>query len=163
MATETLPVKKTESIWDEMEKMHDRIVSRAYEIFDGNGQILGKDLDDWLQAERELLWEPSIELAEKDDEFLVRAAVPGMEAKDIQVEVTADDLLVKAETRHEHKEEKGKVYKCEFESGRLFRQIQFPKRIDPDKVKAEFKNGMLTITASIAKEQQTKKIAIAAA
>jgi hypothetical protein len=76
--------------------------------------------------------------------------------------VTAEDILVKAEMRHEHEETKGKVHVCEFASGNLFRTIHLPKRIDPDKVTAEFKNGMLTLKAEIAEEVQTKKISVGA-
>jgi HSP20 family protein len=163
MATETLPIKKTQSIFDEMEKMRDRIMRRAYEIFEGNGHSFGKDLDDWLKAERELLRKPAIELREKDDEFLIDVAVPGIEAKDLDIEVTPEDLLVKGETHHEHKEEKGKVHTSEFESGSVFRTIHFPKKIDPDKVKAEFKNGVLHLKAPVAEEQRAKKVEIEAA
>jgi HSP20 family molecular chaperone IbpA len=163
MATETLPIKKTDSIFGEIDKMRDRVMKRAYEIFDGKGQFFGGDLDNWLQAEHELLFEPSIELSEKDNEFFVNVAVPGMEPKDLEIEVTAEDLLVKGKTRHEHQENKGKVHTCEFQSGSLFRTIHFPKKVNPDKVKAEFKNGMLHFKAPIAEEQHAKKVMIEAA
>ena len=86
-----------------------------------------------------------------------------MEAKDLNIEITPDDVLVKGETYHEHKEEKGKVHTCEFRSGSLFRTIHLPRKIDPDKVKAEFNNGMLRLKAPIAKEQQAKTVQINAA
>src|SRR5690349_25091343 len=118
---ETLPVKKTKSIFNEIERMQNRIMRRAYEIFDMNGNVFGKDIDDWLQAERELIWKPSIELKEKDNEFRLEIAVPGVDPKDINIEVTSDDILVTANLQHEHKEKKGQVYACEFASGDLFR------------------------------------------
>jgi HSP20 family protein len=161
MAT-TLPVQKTESIFDEVNSLHERIMKRAFQIFDGNGQILGRDLEDWLQAERELVWKPAIELEEKDQEFHLQIAVPGVDPKDIDIEVTPEGILVKAETHHEHKEEKGKVHVCEFTSGNMFRSVRLPKKIDPDKVKAEFKNGMLSLTAEIAKEGQARKVELKA-
>lgn len=111
-----------------------------------------------MQAERELVWKPAIEIEEKDKEILLRIATPGVDPKDIDIEVTPEDILVKAETRHEHKEEKGKVHVCEFTSESLFRSVHLPKKIDPDKVKAEFKNGILSLTAEIAKEAQPRKI-----
>ena len=157
MAT-TLPIKKTESIFDDLNKMHDRIMKRAFEIFDGKGHAFGKDIDDWLQAERELVWKPAIELQEKDNEIHLQIATPGIDPKDINIEVTPEDILVKAETHHEHKEDKGEVHVCEFTSGNMFRSVHLPKKIDPDKVKAEFKNGMLSLTAEIAKEAQARKI-----
>ena len=161
MAT-TLPIKKTESIFDEINKLHDRIMKRAYELFDGNGHAFGKDVDDWLQAERELVWKPAIELEEKDNQIRLQIATPGIDPKDLDIEVTPEDILVKAETRHEHKEEKGQVHVCEFTSGSLFRSVQLPKKIDPEKVKAEFKNGMLVLTAEIAKEAQVRKVEVKA-
>jgi HSP20 family protein len=161
MAT-TLPVKKTESIFDELNNLHDRIMKRAFEIFDGNGHVFGKDLEDWLQAERELVWKPAIELEEEDNEIRLQIATPGVDPKDIDIEVTPEYVLVKAETQHEHKEEKGKVHVCEFTSGNMFRSVHLPKKIDPDKVKAQFKNGMLSLTAEIAKEAQARKIELKA-
>ncbi len=161
MAT-TLPVKKTESLFDEMNKLHDRIMKRAYELFDGNGHVFGKDVEDWLQAERELVWKPAIELEEKDNEIRLQIATPGIDPKDLDIEVTPEHILIKAETQHEHKEEKGQVHVCEFTSGHLFRSVHLPKKIDPDKVKAEFKNGILSLTAEIAKEAQARKIELKA-
>ena len=156
---ETLPVRKTESIFDEIDKMHERIMHRAHDIFLANGGVFGKDLENWLSAERELVWKPAMELREKGNEFLLTIAVPGIEAKDLDIEVTADNLLVKGE-HHNRKEKKGKVYACEFESGSLFLAVHFPKKIDPDKVKAEFKNGMLRVTAPITAKQRTKRVKI---
>ena len=161
--SETVPIKKTVSLFDELNLMRERIMQRAFEIFDSNGQVFGRDLDDWLQAERELTWNPSIELEEKDNEFRLLIGVPGVDPKDIDIEVTAEDILVKAEVRHEHEEKKGKVHVCEFASGNFFRTIHLPKRIDPDKVKAEFKSGMLTLKAEIAEEVQAKNISVGVA
>jgi HSP20 family protein len=155
-------VKKTESIFDELNNMHDRIMKRAFEIFDGNGQVFGRDLEDWLQAERELVWKPAIELEEKDREIRLQIATPGVDPKDIDIEVTPEYILVKAETHHEHKEDKGEVHICEFTSGNMFRSVYLPKKIDPDRVKAEFKDGMLSLTAEIAKEAQARKIELKA-
>ena len=158
----TLPVKKTESIFDELNSLHDRIMKRAFEIFDGEGHIFGRDLDNWLQAEQELVWKPAIELEEKDNAFRLQIATPGVDPKDIDIEVTPEYVLVKAEGRHEHKEEKAKVHICEFSASNMFRSVHLPQKIDPDKVKAEFQNGMLTLTAEIAKEAQARRIELKA-
>lgn len=159
----TLPVKKTESIFDELNDIRNRITKRAFEIFNGNGNAVGRDLEDWLTAERELVWKPPIELEEKNDEFRLQIAAPGLDAKDINVQVSPDQILVKAESRHEHTEQKGQVHICEFTSGSLVRWIELPKKIDPDRVKAEFKNGMLILTAAIAKDAETPKVKVKAA
>ena len=162
MATQTLPVRKAESVFDEIERLNQQIMRRAYEIFAAGGGV-SNELDNWLSAERELVWKPAIELRERNKEFLIYIAVPGIDPADVSVEVTPDLLLVKGEFRHEHAEEEGEVHTCEFEAGSLFRVISFPKRVDPDKVKADFKNGILRVKASIAEEQKRKKVAIEAA
>ena len=156
-------VQKKESLWDDIRKIEERIMRRAYDLFRGNGSVFGRDLDDWLAAEREVVWKPAIELKEKDNGFELKIAVAGVDPKDITVEATSDDLLVRGETKTEKKEEKGEIYTSEFQSGSLFRSIHLPKKIDADKVKAEIKHGLLTITAPIAEEAKSRKVSIQAA
>jgi len=154
MAT-TLPVKKTESISDELKQMQDHIMHRAYDRFERDGS-LGRDLEHWLAAERELVWKPPLELTEKNNEFNLRIAVPGVDPKDIDIKVTPEHLLLKAKAPHEHSEDRGHVHVCEFGTGNLFRSIQFPKIISPDKVKAEFQNGVLHLNARVAEAEAGK-------
>lgn len=158
-----VPVRKTESLWEQLQRIEDRILGRAHEIFRANGETPGKDLDNWLQAERELLWKPPIELLEKDNQFELKVAVAGMEPKDIKIEVTPEELLVRGETITEKKEDKGEIHTSEFQSGSLFRSVRFPKKVNPEKVKAEIRNGMLTITAPIAEEAKGRRVEIDAA
>ena len=51
---ETLPIRKSKSIFDEIERMQDHIMRHAYDIFRWNGGIVGRDLDDWLEAEKQI-------------------------------------------------------------------------------------------------------------
>ena len=155
---ETVAIRKISSVFDEMNQMQERITRRAYDIFERNGRSFGRDLDHWLQAERELLWKPSVELREEAGEFVLEVAVSGVDPKDIDIEVTPEGFVLKADIQHEHEEKKGTVHICEFQSGRMFRSIHLPKRINPDKVKAEIKNGLLTLKAEIAEEARVKKI-----
>ncbi len=155
---ESVATRKISSILDEMNQMQDRIMRRAYDLFEQNGRLFGRDLDHWLQAERELLWKPAVELRETDGELVLEAAVSGVDPKDIDIEVTPEDVVLKADIQHEHEEKEGAVHICEFRSGRMFRPIHLPKRINPDKVKAEIKNGLLKLKAEIAEEARAKKI-----
>src|SRR5262245_32418896 len=138
---DAVPIRKPSSIFNQLKEIQDQIMHRAYQIFEGNGGTLGRDLDNGTQAERELGWKPAFELCEKDGQFRLEVAMAGVEPKDIDVEVTAEDIVVNANIHHEHTSQKGIVHHCEFQPGRMFRAIHLPKRIDPDKVKAEFKNG----------------------
>ena len=135
---------------------------RAYDIFESNGRALGRDLEHWLDAERQLVWKPAIELSEKNEEFHVSVAIPGIDPDKLDIEVAPEYLLIKAEVHHEHFSEKGTVHTCEFETGSLFRSIRFPKRVDPNRVKAEFNNGMLHLTAAVAEEAHSRKIEVKA-
>ena len=155
---ESVAVRRLSSIFDEMNQIQDRVMRRAYDLFEQRGRLFGRDLDDWLQAERELLWKPSLELRETDGEFVLEAAVSGVDPKDIAIEVTPEDIVLKADIQHEHEEKKGTVHICEFQSGRMFRSVHLPKRVNPDTVKAEIKNGLLTLKAEIAEEARAKTI-----
>ena len=152
--------RKVETVFDEVERIEKQIMQRAYDLFLNRGALDGGDLEDWFTAERELTWKPAVELSEKEAELVVQAALPGVEAKDLEVQVTPDDLLIKAAASHTHKEEDRTVHLCEFRSGELFRRIHFPKKVDPNGVKADYSNGLLRITAPIAKEEQARKIDI---
>lgn len=156
-------IRKKDSLWDDLEKMREQITRRAYDLFVANGGRLGRELDDWLAAEQELVWSPAIELREKDNEFILKIAVPGVDPKALDIEITAEDLLIKAEALKELNEAKGDLYVDELPTGNLFRSIHFPKKVDPDKVKTEFNNGILTITVAVAQEAEARKIKIEAA
>jgi HSP20 family protein len=160
---DVVPIRKSKSIFDEVERMQDRIMRRAYDIFTSNGSPFGRDFEDWMQAERELVWKPAVELTEKDDEFRLELAAPGIDPKNIDIEVTPEDILIRADVHHEHRKEEGEVYICEFAHGNLFRSVHLPKKIEPEKVKAEFKNGLLTLNAPVAAEARAKKVTVEAA
>jgi len=157
--SDTLPVRKTESILEKIQDGENRIRARAFELFAGNG-LFDRDLDNWLKAEDELILRPSIELREKDKQFKLKISVPGVEPKAMDIQATPDAILVKAELHHDHEVKEGDVHTCEFRSGSLFRAVQLPKKIDPDKVKAELKNGMLLLTADIAEPSRARKVSV---
>ena len=163
MAEVAIQKSETDSFWGQMQRMEDRVMRRAYDIFRDTGCQDGKDLENWLAAERELIQKPAIQVKEAAGRFEIQVAVAGMEAKDLKVEVTGDDLVVTGENKTEKKEEKGEIHTSEFQSGTLFRSVHLPKKIDPDKTKADIKNGLLTITAPIAEESQVRKIKVQAA
>jgi HSP20 family protein len=107
---------------------------------------------------------PSIDVKESEKDISVTAELPGIDDKDIDVSLTRDSLTLKGEKKEE-KEEKGKdFYRMERSFGTFTRTIPLPSEIDTDKVKAEFKKGVLTVTlpktAKAIKEK--KKISVKA-
>lgn len=163
MKATPLKTRKAESLFDDLERMQRQITERAYQLFKGRGGPIGAALDDWLTAEKQTIWKPAVEVCQKDDTFVIEAAVAGVEPGELDIQVTPDTVLIKADTTHAHPEAKGTVHLCEFQAGKLFRLIKLPAPIDPDAVKAEYRNGLLRITAAIAPAQQAKKVDVRAA
>ncbi|HUK36408.1 MAG TPA: Hsp20/alpha crystallin family protein [Vicinamibacterales bacterium] len=155
MAKNGIGVRTTDTILGELDRLNHAISERAYSLFRDSGGI-GSAVSDWLNAEHELVWKPAIELRRKNGQYELLAATAGVAAADLDVEVTQDDVLIKAKVGHSHEAEKGNVQLCEFERGQLFRSIHFPERIDPGQVKADYKDGLLRITAPVATKTSTK-------
>ena len=162
MAKEEVALKKTDSILEELNQLHQVISQRAYDLFCDHKGFFTGPLDDWLRAEREVVWRPAVELRQKDGQIELVAAVAGMEPKDLDVQVTPEDILISGATEHRHETNEGTVHLCEFKAGRLFRSIHLPDKIDPDSAKAEYRNGMLRLTAAVAKTA-SKKVDVRAA
>ena len=163
MARGDIEVRKADTIFNELDRLHQAISRRAYDLFRNGGTLGGGALTDWLTAEHELISKPAVELRQKDRQFEVLAALPGIEAKDLDVQITPEDVLIEAETTHEHTTDTGTVHLCEFDSGKIFRSIHFPEKIDPNSAKAEYRNGMLRLTAAIAKAAAAQPVEIKAA
>jgi len=162
MARGDIEIRRMDSIRSEFERLHQAISQRAYELFRHRDSWSGGPLVDWLSAEHEIVWQPPVELRQKNGQLELLAAVAGVEAKDLDVQITPEDVLIKADVDHRHTAEAGTVHVCEFSKGKVFRSIRLPERIDPETVKAEYRNGLLRLTASIA-APVAKKVAVQAA
>jgi HSP20 family protein len=107
---------------------------------------------------------PNIDVSETDREIKVSAELPGMDDKDIEVNLNRDSLTIKGEKKEE-KEDKGKdYYHMERSYGSFSRTIPLPVDIESDKAEAEFKKGVLTVKISKSAKavESKKKIAIKA-
>jgi HSP20 family molecular chaperone IbpA len=141
---------------DKLEAMADRIRQRAYEIFQ-NHRTAGREFDDWIQAERDLIFAPESELVEKDGKYEIRVAAPGFKAAETSVTALPDAVIVSAESSHKHEENNEDVHFCEFGEKVLFRRLDLPKPINVDKVTANLDDGMLRIVAQ--KSENTRQAA----
>ena len=107
---------------------------------------------------------PKVDVKESEKDIRVTAELPGMNDKDIDVSLSKDALTIRGEKKEE-KEDKGKdYYRMERSYGSFARTVPLPAEIDTDKVKAEFKKGVLTVTVpKTAKAmRETKKISVKA-
>jgi HSP20 family protein len=99
---------------------------------------------------------PSVDVREGEKEVTVRAELPGMNEKDIEVSLTDDALTIRGEKKDE-KEEKGKDYwHRETSYGSFRRVIPLPEGLNQEKVDARFKNGILTVTLARLEEAKAK-------
>jgi len=108
---------------------------------------------------------PAIDMSEDDKAYRISAELPGIDAKDIDVSVSGDTLVLKGEKRQQKEEEDKNYHFSERSYGSFQRSFQLPLSIDRDKVAADFSNGVLTITLPKAAEAQKpqKKIEIRSA
>ena len=89
---------------------------------------------------------PAVELKATATEVILRAELPGIEAKDLDIQVTRDAVAIAGEYRSETKTEEGQFFRSEFRSGSFRRVVPLPAKVQNDQVKAEFKDGILTLT-----------------
>jgi HSP20 family protein len=92
------------------------------------------------------LKEPSVNITEDTSEFIVEMAAPGLEKKDFKVEVENHTLCVSAEKKEEKKEEEKNYWRREFSYNSFSRSFQLPENSLPDKIHAEYNNGVLKLT-----------------
>jgi len=99
---------------------------------------------------------PKIEIKDKGSSYVVSAEVPGMSDKDMNVTIRENCLILEGEKKEEHKEERKGVYRSELNYGSFYRAIPLSDEIDPDKVTAAYKNGILKVTVEKRPESQRK-------
>ena len=108
---------------------------------------------------------PPIDMSEDDKAYKVSAELPGLDAKDVQVSVSGDRLVLKGEKRQQQEEKNKNYYLSERTYGSFERSFELPVSVDRDKIAADFSKGVLTITMPKTAEvqQQQKKIEIKSA
>ena len=106
---------------------------------------------------------PSVDVSEGKKDVVVKAEIPGVDEKDIDVTLNGKMLTLKAEKKQEKKEEEKDFHKIERSYGLYKRSIELPADVDPTNVDATYKKGILTVTLKKAKESEAKKISVKSA
>jgi HSP20 family protein len=115
----------------------------------------------WTQEEASQGIAPRLDVVERDNEFVVKAEMPGMKKDDIEVSLENGVLTITAETRSETEEKEGdRVIRQERRYGKYLRSLRLGKEIDEKKVKASYKDGILELVLPKAEEVKPKKIAV---
>ncbi len=105
-------------------------------------------------------WMPTVDISETSKEIIVKAELPGIDPNDIDVSVTGNTLKIQGERKQETEEEGENFHKIERSYGAFLRPIQLPAEIDPDKVKATYDKGVLTLKMPKIEAETAKKIEI---
>jgi HSP20 family protein len=108
-------------------------------------------------------WAPSVDISETGKELIVKAEVPGLDPKDVDVSLEGNILTLRGERRKEEEETGENFHRIEQRHGSFFRSIRLPAEVDVNKVKAQYKNGILKINLPKIKEAAVKKIEIKSA
>lgn len=103
-------------------------------------------------------WSPALDVFEEKDQFVVKAELPGMKKEDIEVSFHDGSLSISGERKEESRHEDAEAYRTERFFGRFQRAITLPAPVAVDKVKAAYKDGVLTITLPKTEEAKPKHI-----
>lgn len=103
------------------------------------------------------LWSPAVEVSERDGKLEIRADLPGVNEKDVKVEVTDDGLIIQGERKREHEERREGYYRSERSYGQFYRVIPLPEGANVDQARAEFRNGELRVSVPVAQQQRKSR------
>ena len=138
------PVREMMTLREAMDRLFDDAFTRPLNLRDGG----------WSA--------PAIDMYQTDDDVVVKAALPGFKANEVQINVTGDMLTLKGEMKHED-ESKDKAWHIREQRWSSFeRAITLPTDVKADKASADFENGILTVTLPKAEEVKPKTIAVKA-
>jgi HSP20 family protein len=111
-------------------------------------------------AEQSWEWLPSVDISETNGSVTVKAELPGMEAKDIDIDISGDILTLRGEKKVEEEKKEERFYCRERHYGSFQRSFRLPTEVQSDKADARFQNGVLTIDVPKSEESEKKKIEI---
>jgi len=105
-------------------------------------------------------WWPTVDMSETKDSFILKAELPGLDAKDVEVSISGEVLTIKGEKRKEEEEKDEHHYRAERYYGSFQRSFQLPTSVQADKIKAAFDKGILNVTLPKVEEAKKKKIEV---
>lgn len=92
------------------------------------------------------IWAPAMELQDTGEALVLRAQLPGVDAKDADIQVAKQSVAISGEYRQEPKTENKGTFKSEFRYGKFHRTVKLPVAVDNGQVTADYTNGVLTLT-----------------
>jgi HSP20 family protein len=133
------------------------VVARLQRHFD---QTFGEFGESANSGQTQAAWIPSVDIHQESDKFVVRADLPGVEPKDIDVTAQNGVLTVSGERKFERSEEQKGSSRFERVEGRFVRRFTLPENVQTDNIRARHVNGVLELTIPKAAAPEPKKISI---
>ena len=103
---------------------------------------------------------PKVDIIDNEKDLLIRAELPGVDKKDLDISMTDNSVTIKATTSYEDKEEKSDYYRCEIEKGEYSRTIALPADVNIEQANSSFKNGVLELTVPKMERSQRRSIKV---
>ena len=105
-------------------------------------------------------WLPSLDVSETKNDIVVKAELPGMDPKDIDISLSDGSLVLKGEKKHEKEEKEENYHFVERSYGSFVRSVHLPAEVKHDKISASYKNGVLKVVLPKSEESKKKEIKI---
>ena len=137
------PFRELRTMQDQMNRMLDMAWNREF----------GEEL-------KEGVWQPPVDIYEDEDSVVIKAEVPDVDQKDIEVRIENNTLTLKGERKHSSEIKKENYYRVERYFGQFQRSFSLPQSINQDKVQASCEKGILTITLPKREEVKPKQISV---
>ena len=134
----------------EFERMR-KEMDRLWDSFSGRPRKRGEEEGEWL---------PSLDVSETKDEYVVKAEIPGIDPKDIDISLSDGMLTIKGEKKQEKEEKEENYHLVERSYGTFTRSIQLSGEVQAEKIKAEYKNGILKVVLPKSEKAKQKEIKI---
>jgi HSP20 family protein len=121
---------------------------------------LYRDIDNFWRRDVTLPVTPAVDIVEKENAFELTAELPGLDAKNIELSLSDDILTIKGEKTEEKEEKTKDRYVSERRYGSFRRSLQLPASVDPAKIEASYKNGVLSVKLPKSEEAKKKQTVI---
>jgi len=138
--------------WREMPTLNNRF----NRLFDDPFLRVGRMEDDTVMG----LWNPAVDLYEKDNHYMIKAELPGVDKKHIKIDLKDRLLTLSGERTYDNEVNEENYYRRERSYGKFQRAFTLPVEVDSDKIKAEFKDGVLQIEVPKPEEKKAKQVTI---
>jgi HSP20 family protein len=143
------PFRDLVSIQDRMNRIFD-------DAFRGTSRTAGED--DWALGGA---WAPAVDIFEKDGSIVLKAELPGVDPKDVDVRVENNVLTLRGERKFESEAKREQYHRVERAYGSFSRSFTLPNVVDTEHIKAEYKDGVLRVNLPQKEEAKPKQISIA--